>query len=343
MTTSDKAGRRNGDSANAEVGSGAVKKIASVWLLCCACAAAVWAAQTSRLQYDAYVVDFPAERPRLGQRVLQQLRAAPPLPGLPPEAPGFGRSIHIILARSDAQFDSITGGVIPEWGAGVADAASGTIVVPGYGGGRAAQSNPQRVLRHEIAHIALHRYLAPSRIPRWFNEGYATWAAGELDIEGEWRLRLAFAARSAPPLDSLELNWPRATEDARTAYLLSASIVGYLVRASGIEGLELFLARWQRSQSMEQALAATYGMSIDQLETYWRRDVRRRYGWLAVLTQSAVFMAGASVVLLVLFAIRRRRDRRKLALLKATEPPDAPAYWNEEERAVDDVDPKDEF
>jgi hypothetical protein len=83
-------------------------------------------------------------------------------------------------------------------------------------------------------------------------------------------------------------------------------------------------------------------MSVDQLETYWRRDVRRRYGWLAVLTQSAIFMAGASVVLLVLFAIRRRRDRRKLAVLRATEPPDAPAYWNEDESAVDDVEGKDE-
>jgi hypothetical protein len=155
-------------------------------------------------------------------------------------------------------------------------------------------------------------------------------------------LRLAFATRSAPPLDSLELAWPRATEDARTAYLLSASIVGYLVRSSGSDGLEIFLQRWHDGQNMEQALAATYGMSVDQLETYWRRDVRRRYGWLAVLTQSAVFMAGASVVLLILFAIRRRRDRRKLAILKASEPPDAPAYWNEAEGAVDDTDRKDE-
>ncbi len=313
------------------------------WLLLCGCAGAAWAAQLARLRYREYIVDFPADRPRLGSRLVDMLRAAPPLPGLPREAPGFGQTIHIILARSDAHFDSITGGAIPEWGAGVADPENGIIVLPGYGGGRAATSNPQRVLRHELAHVALHRYLAPSRIPRWFTEGYATWAAGELDMEGEWRLRLAFATRSAPPLDSLELGWPRLTEDARTAYLLSASIVGYLVRSSGVAGLELFLARWHSGRNMDQALAATYGMSVDQLETYWRRDVRKRYGWLAVLTQSAVFMAGASLVLIVLFAIRRRRDRRKLAVLKASEPPDAPAYWNEDENAVDDVDRRDDL
>jgi hypothetical protein len=103
------------------------------------------------------------------------------------------------------------------------------------------------------------------------------------------------------------------------------------------------MQRWRESQNMEQALAATYGMSVDQLEKYWVKDVRKRYGWLAVLTQSAVFMAGASVLLIVLFAIRRRRDRRKLAVLEATEPPDAPDYWNEDESLVDDVDRKDEF
>ena len=179
-------------------------------------------------------------------------------------------------------------------------------------------------------------------MPRWFNEGYATWAAGELDLEGEWRLRVAFATRSAPPLDSLELAWPRNTEDARIAYLLSASVVNYLVRASGVDALEQFIRQWRSTQSMDQALAATYGMSVDQLEKYWIRDVRKRYGWLAVVTQSAVFMAAASVVLLILFAIRRRRDQRRLDVLRATEPPDAPAYWNEDESQVDDFGPKDE-
>ena len=296
----------------------------------------------SRLQSGPYTIEFPADRPRLGPSIAEIIQRSPPLPALPAEAPAFGAPIRIIMAANDAHFDVVTGGAIPEWGAGVANPAAGWIVVPGYAGGRADASNLRRVLRHELAHIALHRYLAPARVPRWFNEGYATWSAGELDLEGEWRLRVAFATRTAPALDSLELAWPTATDDARTAYLLSASVVNYLVRSSGVHGLQLFLERWRDSQNMEAALAATYGMSIDQLETYWIKDVRKRYGWLAVLTQSAVFMAGASVLIVILFAIRRRRDRRKLAVLQESELPDAPAYWNEDETVVDDIDRKDE-
>lgn len=301
------------------------------------------APQIQRLQYGPYTIEYPADRPRLGHSIAQTIERSTPLPALPAGAPAFGKPLRIIMAADDRHFDLVTGGAIPEWGAGVANPSAGWIVVPGYAGGRAANSDMRRVLRHELAHIALHRYLGPSRVPRWFNEGYATWAAGQLDLSGEWQLRVAFAAGRAPPLDSLELAWPTATVDARTAYLLSASVVNYLVRSSGVGALELFMERWRQSQDMESALAATYGMSIDQLETYWRKDVRKRYGWLAVLTQSAVFMSGATIVLMILFAIRRRRDRRKLAILQATEPPDAPAYWNEDESVVDDVDEKDQL
>jgi hypothetical protein len=311
---------------------------ASVWLALLFSSAP----QMQRTRLDNYVIEYPAARPGLARLVADELRNQPPLPALPNTAPSFGQPIRIILADNEQHFNEVTGGVIPEWGAGVADPENGIIVMPWYGGERTANSDMRRVLRHELAHIALHRYLAPARIPRWFNEGYATWAAGELDLAGEWQLRVAFATRKAPPLDALELSFPRATEDARIAYLLSASVVTYLVRSSDVRALELFLERWRTSHDMEGALAATYGLSLDQLETHWVRDVRKRYGWFAVLTQSAVFMAAASVVMVILIFIRRRRDRRKLAMLQASELPDAPAFWNEDENVVDDSEEKPE-
>jgi len=36
---------------------------------------------------------------------------------------------------------------------------------------------------------------------------------------------------------------------------------------------------------------------------------------------------GVGAVLVALFSLRRRRDRIRLAQLRATEPPDEPAYW----------------
>jgi hypothetical protein len=148
-------------------------------------------------------------------------------------------------------------------------------------------------------------------------------------MDAAWLLRVAFATNRAPPLDSLELTWPALSTDARVAYLLSASAVEYLVDASGTRALELFMQRWRTSASFENALATTYGLSLDQLEVHWRKAVRDKYGWFAVLAQSAVFATFAALGITVLYLIRRRRDRAKLVQLRATEPPDEPAYWAE--------------
>lgn len=276
-----------------------------------------------------YVVYSWTASDRLARTVTQQAHEFNALPGLPADAPAFGQPIRIVLAPNDRIFRAATGGRAPEWGAGVAAPDEGLIVLRAYGGTGGAYSELRSILRHELAHIALYRFLPDARVPRWFNEGYAMWAAGELDNDGTWMLRLAFATGKAPPLDSLELSWPAVAVDARIAYLLAASVVQYLVAESGTRGLEDFMRRWRASGDFDAALASTYGLSVDQLEIHWRRHVRRRYGWLAVITQSALVVTFVSIGVVALYLVRRRRDRAKLDRLRATELPDEPAYWSE--------------
>ncbi|MGQ0561760.1 MAG: peptidase MA family metallohydrolase [Gemmatimonadota bacterium] len=277
-----------------------------------------------------YVVESWTSNQRLARAVLTEARVFS-LPALPPQAPAFDEPIRIVLARNDAHFREATGNRAPEWGVGVAAPEEGLIVLRAYATRGGAYDQLRSVLRHELAHIALHRYMRAARIPRWFDEGYSMWAAGELDAGGEWQLRLAFAFGGAPSLDSLGLAWPDMRGEARIAYLLAGSVVKHLVNESGERGLDLFMRRWHDTGDFEGALAGIYGLSIDQLETHWRRDVRRRYGWFAVFVQSAAFVTFAAIGVLALYFIRRRRDRAKLDQLRATEPPDQPAFWAEAE------------
>ncbi|MBI4408633.1 MAG: hypothetical protein HY561_02920 [Gemmatimonadetes bacterium] len=270
-------------------------------------------------------VRFWPEHARLAPRILAAAAAAR-FPALPPGVLRQGPDVSIVLAPDPARFHALTGGRIPEWGAGAALPAAGVVVLPTF---RDAPDERAAVLRHELAHLALHRWLAPARVPRWFDEGYARWAAGEWDWEAGWMLRIAFALRRAPPLDSLELGWPTGAPDARVAYLLAASAVAFLVERSGEYGLRRLLERWRAGGALESALRQTYGLTLSQFEEDWRREVRRRYGWLYFLSNSMVFWALTALLLLWLFHRRRLRDRAKLAQLRATEPPDAPAYWLE--------------
>lgn len=261
-------------------------------------------------------------------RVSEVLQGAADLPGLPP---GLPSGVHVVLAPSEALFDSLTGGAVPEWGAGVAISSLGRIVLPIYPAPRTRGWEEDRVIRHEWAHVGLHQALPGLRIPRWFNEGYAEWASGAWTAQEGWRLRVAMAMGRLPPLDSLALAWPRDRASAELSYLLAASAVEFLVDRSGERGIEVLLERWVSEQGFEAAVRRTYGLTGSQLEEDWRAFIRSRYGWLTVLAQSAVFWLMAGVMLAVLVVIRRRRDRLRMERLRAEEPPDAPAWWDGQE------------
>ncbi|MDH3272449.1 MAG: peptidase MA family metallohydrolase [Gemmatimonadota bacterium] len=257
-------------------------------------------------------------------RVSALLDSQTPLPGLPDSLP-FG--VHAVLAHSPAAFDEVTGGVVPEWRAGVAVPSLNMLVMPTGERVLVFQGEGLRTLRHEWAHLGLHQFMGDLRIPRWFNEGYAQWASGGFDATGAWRLRVLIARGNAPPMDSLTLGWPAGREDARTAYLLAASAITYVLESGGERGLELFLERWRAGRSFEAAFRQTFGVTTGQFEEDWKRHVRSRYGWLFVLSHSAVFWLLLALVLLLMARGRQGRNREKLARLRAGEIPDAPAFW----------------
>lgn len=280
-----------------------------------------------------------------GQARLAESLLPPPggftFPSLPPDILDRGIEVTVYLAPDPARWDSLTGGRAPDWGAGIAIPHRNTVIIPGYVSSRGGTHTLPQILRHELAHIALQRALPGVAIPRWFNEGYATWAAGQFDADAGWMLRLAFATNRAPPLDSITLDWPLLQADARLAYLLSASAVRYLYSLGPQASFERFLHELAVHGDFEQALRDVYVVSSPQFERLWRAHVRRSYGWLQVLAQTMFVWLIITVLVIVLFVVRRRRDRRRMEQLLATEPPDEPAYWDPSQEWPDDEAPDD--
>ncbi|HEX6308778.1 MAG TPA: hypothetical protein VFZ69_11355 [Longimicrobiales bacterium] len=285
-------------------------------------------AQQGALRLHDVIVHYWPGQDRLARSLLTSA-AGLTFAGLPDDILRRGRDIDVYLAPDPVRFDSLTGGRAPEWGAGVALPRRGVIIVPGYVSSRAGTHELPHILRHELAHVALQRQLGAALVPRWFTEGYATWSAGQLDGNAGWQLRLALATERAPPLDSLTLDWPLLATDARLAYLLSASAVQYLYSLGSEATLERLFAVWTETEDFEAALRQVYVVSTPQFERLWRAHVKRRFGWLQILTQTMFIWVMAALLVLALFIIRRRRDHRRLQQLRASEPPDEPAYWLE--------------
>ncbi|MDX1568369.1 MAG: hypothetical protein R3223_11250 [Longimicrobiales bacterium] len=278
------------------------------------------------LRGSRVAVHYAPEDSARADRMLRFLQGQAGLPALPDTLP---TGVELYLAPSPESFQALAGGRVPEWGAGVTVPRVDRIVMPAYGGRNTRGRSEERVLRHEWAHMGLDQYLDGLRAPRWFDEGYAEWASGGWNAEEGWRLRVALAMGGGPSLDSLTLRWPRGRSSAEVAYMLSGTAVEYLVRRSGVRGLELFLERWTSVGSFEEAFRRTYGVTTSQFEEDWREYVNDRYGWLFVLSHSVIFWLFLGVALTVMFWIRRRRNREAMARLRATEPPGAPDWWTD--------------
>jgi hypothetical protein len=257
------------------------------------------------------VIYWPGDR-AMAERALRAATRPLRLPGIP--GPVRAPGARVVLAPTPQAFDSLTRGA-PHWSAGVAVPSERLIVLPGYSSGRTPMGDPLVALRHELVHLALNAYL-PGRIPRWFDEGYATWASGEWDGRRGWEIRLALLGGGAPPLDSLRLGWPGAEADARLAYLLSASAVSFLATRTGEESFAAFLQEWRRQGAFDPALRNTYGITPTRFEEQWRAMVKRRYGWLLAMSQVGVFWALVALLLVLVTIPRRRQRREKLRKLE---------------------------
>jgi hypothetical protein len=228
----------------------------------------------------------------------------------PAEWPGLGRSapapLTLILA-GDATVDSLTRGRAPAWGAGFADPESRTILL------RARGTDPARTLRHELAHLALHEQVRV-RVPLWFDEGYAGWAAGEWSRFGGLELNLAVATGAVPELRELDGALRRSEASAGPAYALAMSAVLELARRHPDRRIEPLLARLVAGEDFEAAVRATTGLSLPRFEDAWRRSVRSRYSIATWLVAGGAWAIIAAAVLAV-GIWRRRRDRVRRAAL----------------------------
>lgn len=256
--------------------------------------------------------------------VLQAALGQAPFPAVSPDLPG---PLIIFLPTDEATLNMLLEGRRPEWSAALALPASGWIILPsGRGEATGRRDLLGEVLRHELAHIALHRAVDGFRGPRWFVEGYAQWAAGWSTEEG-WRLRVALATNDSLSLNGLSLRWPADQAEAEIAYQLSATAVEFLARGAGERGIRVFLERWRDSGDFEGSLRRVFGFSSSQLEESWREWVKERYGWLFVVTRSGVGWGILAGVLIALVWARRRYRKDRMAELRARELPDNPDWW----------------
>jgi hypothetical protein len=246
--------------------------------------------------------------------------------GRPTEWPGLGRRtpgpLQLIVVPDGRQFDSLSSGRAPAWGAGVALPGARTIML------RADRDNLYGTLRHELAHLALHQAVK-GRVPLWFDEGYASWAAGEWDRLGVLDLNLAVVRGAVPDLRALDGALRGSASTADAAYALAVSAVTELARRNPSGSLTPLLQRLEAGENFDAAVLATTGLTMSQFDTQWRRTIRRRYS-LATWLLAGGGWGVLAFSMWALVRIRRKADLPRRAALdegwvvppETTDPPE---------------------
>ncbi len=266
-----------------------------------------------RLDAGRFTVVADQRDARLARSILTAAQANDTFPGLPrPTA-----RVLVALAPDLATFRGWVGPFAPEWGAAIAIPDEQRVVMQGSFASADA-GDPLVVLRHELAHLALHEAMG-SLPPRWFDEGYASVAAGEFTREQVFETSIGMVWRTLPSLDALERGFQGGGMEASWSYAMAHRIVSELMTLGGPQGLNHFFRYWKDTGSFEKAVREAYGMTGEGFEKHWQQQTRRRYGALAVVTNVSAAVGLFAVLLVPLFISRRRRDRRRLEAMRVVD------------------------
>lgn len=132
-----------------------------------------------------------------------------------------------------------------------------------------------RVIPHEISHQALFRATANpfAPPPLWFDEGLAThYQTGGTDHYAAmvWR-----AATSGTLFDiaSLNVSFPFQPAQATLAYAASWSMVDYLEKTYGADGIARVIAAFGEGYPADEAMQRALGLPIETLNANWHQWV----------------------------------------------------------------------
>jgi len=220
--------------------------------------------------------------------------------------------ITVVLAPDDQAFNQFqpSGDLLPSWAIGVAYPERMTMVIRSYHMPGTPRQDIGTIFIHELTHLLLAARFGDRPIPRWLHEGLATYEAYEWHPGQEWDLMLATISGRVPALEDLTQGFGRGVVEERLGYLLSYTLVNYMVVTYGRKAFGNFVARLGGGGSFEEALIGAYGVSLPLFEQRWRDHLDRRHTWMPIITSSSALWVVVMAVTVAAYWARRRRNAR---------------------------------
>ncbi len=182
--------------------------------------------------------------------------------------------VEIYIYNSAADLQSAFNLSGEQWIAGMASPDLNVVLVS-IPPGEEQKLEMERQIPHELAHIMLYRMTGDryAAQPVWLREGLASLA--ELSPNPDYALALENASRDGTmiPMKDLCESFPPDAGTAFLAYAQSESFVRYLFQTYGASGLKTLINAHADGLNCEQGAFRSLGLTLNNLESNWRRDV----------------------------------------------------------------------
>jgi len=138
-----------------------------------------------------------------------------------------------------------------------------------------------------------------TRLPRWFQEGIATYVSGEMNLSRLIQLGWAQATGAAPDFKELEFSFPSQPSRAGAAYARSYLFVQYLTRRFGPDAVARLVAGSLQKGGLNQGTAAAFDVSLADLLNGFDQYARVKATWIPVITSTATIWGVITLLLFV--------------------------------------------
>jgi len=173
----------------------------------------------------------------------------------------------------------------------------------------------RKTFKHELCHLLLHLYIKDDNLPRWLDEGICQWASdGFADIIMDNKRDLLPAAILSDTyfdLEKLQHQFPQDNNALMLAYEQSESVVEYLSKEYGSQGILDFLKLLQQGVDLESAFELRFAIAFDEFQYQWRDHLQKNINWFTYLSVHLYEILFASAALLTILGFVRKMLRRR--------------------------------
>jgi Peptidase MA superfamily len=201
--------------------------------------------------------------------------------------------------------------LVPGYADGIAFPKSGLVLLTLTSPETFFRPDMNRVLTHELSHVALERAVKGAELPRWFSEGVAVHQAGESSLTRIQTLWNATLRGKLLTLNELSKAFPNSHNQIDLAYAQSADFVGFMLNGrEEREHFQALLRELANGRPFAEAVQATYRVPLSYLEREWRSSLQRHYGRWPALFMGLTFVWALGALLLVVAYVRSRMRHR---------------------------------